>query len=81
MFRWAVSEELIDETIYRALATVPGLKKGRRVDPVGFRLVASARAMPYECEATLCAGMASVQVPPITAPHVRPIHSAPGVRR
>jgi integrase len=29
MFRWAVSEELIPETIYRALKTVEGLRKGR----------------------------------------------------
>jgi integrase len=29
MFKWAVSEELIPETVYRALATVRGLQKGR----------------------------------------------------
>ena len=29
MFKWAVSEELIPVTVYQALATVPGLQKGR----------------------------------------------------
>lgn len=29
MFKWAVSEELVAETVYNALATVPGLQKGR----------------------------------------------------
>jgi len=29
MFKWAVSEELIAESVYRALATVPGLERGR----------------------------------------------------
>lgn len=29
MFKWAVSEELVPESVYRALATVAGLEKGR----------------------------------------------------
>lgn len=29
MFAWAVSEQLIAETIYRALLTVPGIRKGK----------------------------------------------------
>lgn len=29
MFRWAVAEELLPVTIFQALATVPGLKRGR----------------------------------------------------
>jgi len=29
IFKWAVSEELVEETTYRALATVTGLQKGR----------------------------------------------------
>jgi len=29
MFRWAVSQELVPESVYRALAAVPGLKKGK----------------------------------------------------
>lgn len=29
MFRWGVSEELVPETVYRALTTVRGLEKGR----------------------------------------------------
>lgn len=29
MFKWGVSEELIDESVYRRLATVDGLRKGR----------------------------------------------------
>ena len=40
-FKWAVSQELLPEPVYRALATVPGLKQGRtearepeRVPPV-----------------------------------------------
>ena len=28
VFRWAVSQELLPETVYRALASVPGLRKG-----------------------------------------------------
>lgn len=28
-FKWAVSQEMVDVTVYQALATVPGLKKGR----------------------------------------------------
>jgi integrase len=31
MFKWAVSEELIPETVWRALTTVRGLEKGRTV--------------------------------------------------
>ncbi len=38
MFRWAVEEELVPETVYRALRTVPGLQRGRcearETDPV-----------------------------------------------
>ena len=29
MFRWAVSVELLPPAVYQALATVPGLKRGR----------------------------------------------------
>jgi len=29
MFKWAVSEEMIAETVYRALLTLPGLEQGR----------------------------------------------------
>ena len=29
MFRWAVSRELIPVQVHQALATVPGLKKGK----------------------------------------------------
>jgi integrase len=29
LFKWAVSEELVPETVYRALATVPGLQRRR----------------------------------------------------
>jgi integrase len=29
MFKWAVGEELVPETVHRALATVPGLQRGR----------------------------------------------------
>ena len=29
LFKWAVTQELVPETVHRALATVPGLKKGR----------------------------------------------------
>jgi hypothetical protein len=46
MFRWAVSEELLPVTIYQAMATVSGLKKGRSearepkpVDPVSNAVV------------------------------------------
>jgi hypothetical protein len=53
MFRWAVSEELIDETVHRALATVPGLKKGRTdavdyapVQPVSDADVEATRLRP-----------------------------------
>ena len=39
MFKWGVSQELVPETIYRALATVPGLKRGRSAarepEPIG----------------------------------------------
>jgi integrase len=39
MFKWAVSEELVPETVYRALAAVRGLEKGRtearESEPVG----------------------------------------------
>jgi integrase len=39
IFKWGVSQELIPETVYRALATVSGLKRGRtearEPDPVG----------------------------------------------
>jgi len=38
MFRWGVSQELVSETVYRALATVAGLRKGhttaREPEPV-----------------------------------------------
>lgn len=33
MFKWGVSEELVPETVYRALATVAGLQKGRTEAP------------------------------------------------
>ncbi len=33
IFKWGVSQELVPETIYRALATVPGLKRGRTTAP------------------------------------------------
>ena len=33
MFRWAAAEEMIPVTVYQALATVPGLKRGRTVAP------------------------------------------------
>jgi integrase len=39
MFKWGVAEELVPETVYRALAAVPGLQKGRceapEPEPVG----------------------------------------------
>jgi integrase len=39
MFKWAVSEELVQEPVYRALTTVRGLEKGRtearETEPVG----------------------------------------------
>ena len=39
IFKWAVSEELVPPAVYQALATVPGLSKGRTpapdFDPVG----------------------------------------------
>jgi integrase len=39
MFRWGVSEELVPETVYRALLTVDGLRQGRTAarepEPVG----------------------------------------------
>lgn len=39
MFRWAVSQELLPESVYRALTTVPSLKKGRtearEPEPIG----------------------------------------------
>lgn len=39
IFKWAASEEILPETIYRSLTTVPGLKAGRsearEADPVG----------------------------------------------
>jgi len=39
MFKWAAAQELIDVTVYQALATVPGLKRGRtparEPEPVG----------------------------------------------
>lgn len=38
MFRWGVSQEMVPETVYRALATVPGLRAGRtearETDPI-----------------------------------------------
>jgi hypothetical protein len=36
MFRWAVAEELLPETVYRALMTVPGLQRGRSLEGVEF---------------------------------------------
>ncbi len=33
VFKWAVSQELLPESVYRALATVPGLRKGRTEAP------------------------------------------------
>lgn len=46
VFKWAVAEELIPETVYRALTAVPGLQKGRceaketePVKPVEWKLV------------------------------------------
>ncbi len=33
LFRWAVAEEMVPETVYRAIAAVPGLKKGRSESP------------------------------------------------
>src|SRR5262249_52618172 len=33
VFRWAVTEELIPESVHRALAAVPGLKAGRTEAP------------------------------------------------
>jgi integrase len=48
MFRWAVSEELLDASVYHALQSVPGLKKGRSaaretgpVQPVPQHLIAA----------------------------------------
>jgi len=43
MFKWAVRKQLIPETIYRALLTVPGLKKGRTTarEPAPIRPVAN----------------------------------------
>jgi integrase len=34
-FRWAVAEELIPESVYRALSAVPGLQQGRTEAPEG----------------------------------------------
>jgi len=39
VFKWAASQELVPVTVYQALATVPGLKRGRtsarETDPIG----------------------------------------------
>lgn len=50
-FRWGVENELVPETVYRALRTVPGLKKGRTqapdydpVSPVAEAIVAATLA-------------------------------------
>jgi integrase len=52
MFKWAVAEELVPETVHRALATVPGLQAGRTearetkpVLPVPFDVVQAT--MPH----------------------------------
>src|SRR5262249_19067848 len=35
VFRWAVAEELVPESVHRALAAVPGLQQGRTDAPEG----------------------------------------------
>jgi integrase len=54
VFRWAVAEELVPESVHRALASVPGLQRGRTeapesggIEPVAVAVVESAVvAMP-----------------------------------
>jgi hypothetical protein len=48
MFRWAVSEELLPASVYQALATVPGLRRGRTQarEPAPVRPLADAVARP-----------------------------------
>jgi integrase len=50
VFKWSVSEELLPPTVHQALATVPGLRKGKseakeskRVRPVPEALIAAVR--------------------------------------
>jgi len=38
MFRWAVAEELVPETVHRALAALPPLKKGRSADRESWKI-------------------------------------------
>jgi integrase len=52
MFKWAVAEELVPETVYRALKAIPGLQKGRSearetepVQPVAVEVVEAT--LPY----------------------------------
>src|SRR5690606_38494958 len=67
MFRWAASEQLIDESIWRALDTVQPLRKGRAVPGGGVpREGRRVRAVPVETvEATL------PHLPPVVAAMVR----------
>ncbi len=62
MFRWAASEELVPVTVYQALATVPGLRKGRTEARETGPVLPVADAV---VDATL------VHLPPVVADMVR----------
>jgi integrase len=62
LFKWAVSEEFIPPSVYQALATVPGLKKGRCAVPE------APPVMPVELA---CVERTLVHLPRIVAQMVR----------
>lgn len=54
VFRWAVSEELIDESVYRRLRTVEGLRKGLGEAKETEPIQPVSRAFAYSSEALSC---------------------------
>ena len=39
MFRWGVSEELVDANVFRSIEAVAGLRKGRSPAPEGRKIL------------------------------------------
>ena len=70
IFKWAVSQELLPVTIYQALATVPGLRKGRSDAP---------ESEPVRPVADQAVDATLPHLPPIVADMVR-LHRLIGAR-